>query len=169
MGSYYIPPVNFGLVEDNLYRSGHPNELNFPFLEKLHLKKILYLSPETPPQAFKTFVDDQGINLQQVGLGEEPRQTASWSPMEEEQVLIALKETLDTERNYPLCLMDSVGRNRVGIVVGCLRKLQRWNLTSIFEEYRRCAGSKVRVLNEQFIELFDTDLVTLDLHHPPWL
>jgi protein tyrosine/serine phosphatase len=40
------------------------------------------------------------------------------------------------ERNYPLCLMDNVGRNRVGIVVGCLRKLQRWNLTSIFEEYR---------------------------------
>ena len=35
------------------------------------------------------------------------------------------------------------GGAQVGIVVGCLRKLQRWNLTSIFEEYRRCAGSKV--------------------------
>lgn len=31
-----------------------------------------------------------------------------------------------------------------GTVIGCLRKLQRWNLTSIFEEYRRYAGSKVR-------------------------
>jgi tyrosine-protein phosphatase OCA1 len=75
-----------------------------------------------------------------------------------------------TENHYPLCLMDSVGRNRVGIVVGCLRKLQRWNLTSIFEEYRRYAGSKVRVLSEQFIELFDTDLVTFsNARVPAWL
>lgn len=45
--------------------------------------------------------------------------------------------------------------------MGCFRKLQRWSLTSIFEEYRRYAGSKVRILNEQFIELFDTDLVRI--------
>ena len=70
----------------------------------------------------------QGIDLQLLGLAEEGRQTASWSPMAEEHVLDALHQILDTERNYPLCLMDSVGRNRVGIVVGCLRKLQRWNL-----------------------------------------
>ena len=49
----------------------------------------------------------------------------------------------------------------IGTVVGCFRKLQRWSLTSIFEEYRRYAGSKVRILNEQFIELFDTDLVRI--------
>lgn len=57
----------------------------------------------------------------------------------------------------------------VGTIVGCLRKLQRWNLTSIFEEYRRYAGPKVRVLNEQFIELFDTDLVRVPIDHPKWL
>mmetsp|Transcript_5281 Transcript_5281/g.12692 ORF Transcript_5281/g.12692 Transcript_5281/m.12692 type:complete len:171 (+) Transcript_5281:247-759(+) len=170
MGSYYIPPVNFGLVEDNLYRSGQPNELNFPFLEKLHLKKILYLSPDAPPASFQTFVIDQGIDLQQLGGAGEDRQSALWSPLSEEVVLTSLQQILDTESNYPLCLMDSVGRNRVGIVVGCLRKLQRWNLTSIFEEYRRYAGSKVRILNEQFIELFDTDLVTVNpAKKPKWL
>lgn len=47
-----------------------------------------------------------------------------------------------------------------GTVVGCFRKLQKWNLTSILEEYRRFAGSKGRILNEQFIELFDIDLVS---------
>lgn len=45
-------------------------------------------------------------------------------------------------------------------MVGCFRKLQKWNLTSILEEYRRFAGSKGRILNEQFIELFDIDLVS---------
>ena len=29
---------NFGHVEEGLYRSGQPNEFNFPFLEKLQLK-----------------------------------------------------------------------------------------------------------------------------------
>mmetsp|Transcript_19420 Transcript_19420/g.47176 ORF Transcript_19420/g.47176 Transcript_19420/m.47176 type:complete len:171 (+) Transcript_19420:35-547(+) len=170
MGSYYIPPVNFGLVEDNLYRSGQPVELNHPFLEKLNIKKILYFSSEPPPPGFQSFVSDQGIELLQLGAAMEEQKSSLWSPMSEEVVLQALREILDVENNYPICLIDSVGRNRVGIVVGCLRKLQRWNLTSIFEEYRRYAGSKVRILNEQFIELFDTDLVTFDQgHKPQWL
>ncbi|KAJ3365129.1 Multidrug resistance protein 1 [Allomyces javanicus] len=72
-------------------------------------------------------------------------------------------------RNYPLIIMCNLGRHRTGTVVGCLRKLQRWNLTSIFEEYRRYAGPKVRLLNEQFIELFDTDLCRVPVDPPPWL
>lgn len=62
--------------------------------------------------------------------------------------------------NYPLIVMCNQGRHRTGTVVGCFRKLQSWNLTSIFEEYRRFAGPKVRILSEQFIELFDVELVT---------
>jgi len=34
------------MVEVDLYRSGHPNELNFPFLEKLGLKTVIYLASE---------------------------------------------------------------------------------------------------------------------------
>lgn len=46
----FIPPLNFGMVEEGVYRSGAPNELNFPFLEQLHLKTILYLAPDDPDQ-----------------------------------------------------------------------------------------------------------------------
>ena len=53
-------------------------------------------------------------------------------------MLDALHQILDTERNYPLCLMDSVGRNQVGIVVGCLRKLQRWVSGSCCWHAMRC-------------------------------
>lgn len=53
--------------------------------------------------------------------------------------------------------------------MGCLRKLQRWTISSIFEEYRRYAGSKVRQMNEQFIELFDIDLVHVPQNGPKWL
>jgi len=40
-------------------------------------------------------------------------------------------------------------------LVGCLRKLQKWSLTSVFDEYRRFAGKAARVADQQFIELFD--------------
>ncbi len=77
--SQLIPPFNFGWVEEDLYRCGHPNELNFPFLEKLNLKAcaarrrapprttltlcalqvIIYLASETPSQQIMNFIDDQ--------------------------------------------------------------------------------------------------------------
>ena len=112
-------------------------------------------------------------------------------PITEEVVLEALEIILNP-RSYPMIVMCNLGRHRTGIkrqfsfmlfslqikffsflnkgtIVGCLRKLQKWNLTSIFEEYRRYAGPKVRVLNEQFIELFDTDLVRVPVNRPKWL
>lgn len=123
------------------------------------------------------FIEDQSIRLHHLG--------AAWDPISEEVVLEALESILDP-RNYPLIVMCNLGRHRtgpscpsrlierfklneIGTVVGCLRKLQKWSLTAIFEEYRRYAGSKVRVLNEQFIELFDTDLVRLPTNAPPWI
>jgi protein tyrosine/serine phosphatase len=50
--------------------------------------------------------------------------------------------------------MCNLGRHKTGIVIGCFRKLQNWNLTSILSEYRRFALNKVKFDNEQFIELF---------------
>ncbi|KAM9998045.1 hypothetical protein ACTFIY_007684 [Dictyostelium cf. discoideum] len=185
--AHHIPPLNFGMVADDLYRSGQPNELNFPFLEKLQLKKIIFLAPDDPSQQLsnntlpliidifsnnnnnnnnysQNFVEDQDIEL--IHLGMDTHQNP-WNPISEEIVISALKIILNPD-NYPLHIMCNLGRHRTGTVVGCLRKLQRWNLTSIFEEYRRFAGSKVKLLNEQFIELFDTDLVTYN-NAPQWL
>ncbi|KAI3660086.1 hypothetical protein MP638_002428 [Amoeboaphelidium occidentale] len=161
----YIPPINYGMIEDDLYRSGLPNELNFPFLEKLGLRTVVYLAPEEPHQKFLNFVDDQEINLEQLGS---VTNSSAWDPVSEEVVLEALEFILNPN-NYPLMVMCNLGRHRTGTIVGCLRKLQRWSLTSIFEEYRRFTGSKVRVLNEQFIELFDTDLVRIPPNRPSWL
>ena len=82
----------------------------------------------------------------------------------------------------PALLVCRTGRYVTGVVVGCLRKLQRWSLASIFEEYRRfaVAGSGqgqytyMQQQHEQFIELFDCDLVapsgdTSDDSIPPFL
>ncbi|KAJ1562877.1 Coatomer subunit beta' [Nowakowskiella sp. JEL0078] len=144
------------MVEEDLYRSGQPNELNFPFLEKLGLKTVVFVAPEEPNQRFINFLDDQDINLHHLGSNSAVN---TWDPISEEVVLEALNLILDPG-SYPLMIMCNLGRHRTGTVVGCLRKLQRWNLTSIFEEYRKYAGPKVR-----FIELFDTDLVGIPVPH----
>ncbi|CAJ0882152.1 8876_t:CDS:2 [Entrophospora sp. SA101] len=159
---HFIPPLNYGMIEEDLYRSGQPNELNFPFLEKLGLKTVVWLAPEEPNQRFINFIDDQEIHFYHLGVISST--TNAWDPITEEVVLEALELILNSH-NYPMIIMCNLGRHRTGTIVGCLRKLQRWNLTSIFEEYRRYAGPKVRVLNEQFIELFDTDLKTDGLKH----
>eukprot|EP00002_Diphylleia_rotans_P035290 TRINITY_DN7688_c0_g1_i1.p1 TRINITY_DN7688_c0_g1~~TRINITY_DN7688_c0_g1_i1.p1 ORF type:complete len:177 (+),score=33.64 TRINITY_DN7688_c0_g1_i1:51-581(+) len=167
MSSFYIPPMNFGLVEEDLYRSGFPNELNFPFLERLKLKTIIFLGPDEPSGPLVNFVEDQGINLETI-LGGTDTPKNPWQPMTEEEVVKALSLLLNKE-HYPLLIMCNLGRHHTGTICGCFRKLQRWNLTSILEEYRRFAGSKVRLMSEQFIELFDTDLVAIPSEAPSWL
>ena len=152
----FIPPQNFGMVECDLYRSGAPTELNFPFLEKLQLRKIIYLAPDECSEMFLNWLAEQQIEL--IQLGDDAGHRSPWKPVSEDVVVQGLHLLLDPQ-NYPLLVMCNLGRHRTGTMIGCLRKLQGWNLTSILEEYRRHAGSKFRLLNEQFIELFDCDLV----------
>jgi len=46
----YYPPQNFGMVEEDLYRSSLPTSVNFPFLDTLKLKTIIYLSSDDPSE-----------------------------------------------------------------------------------------------------------------------
>lgn len=168
VGGSLIPPTNFGIVEEDLYRSGMANELNFPFLERLQLKTIIYLASGEVSEKLADFIDDQGIDLIPLTPDEEDAGPA-WKPMSEEVVLSAMELLLDPNM-YPIYVMCSQGRHRTGTVMGCLRKLQRWSLSSIFEEYHRFADAKGRLANEQFIELFDTDLVNIPSSATPtWL
>ncbi len=121
-----------------------------------------------------------------------PHQPSPWRPNWEDMAHQALNIILDVS-NYPVLIVCNLGRHRTGwipsftffstkhlltcllyfassgTVIGCLRKLQHWNIVSVFEEYRRYAGDKSRVQNEQFIELFDTDLVHIPENSPQWL
>ena len=57
-------------------------------------------------------------------------------------VVNALKSILDVT-NLPLLITAEEGSIKTEIVVACLRKKQKCNLSSIFEEYRRYDGCKV--------------------------
>lgn len=45
--------------------------------------------------------------------------------------------------------------------------MQRWNFATILLEYRHFAGNRARATNERFVEMFDTDLITVDAEEAP--
>ncbi|KAL3521905.1 hypothetical protein ACH5RR_014739 [Cinchona calisaya] len=145
------PPLNFSMVDYGVYRSGFPDYANFPFLRTLGLRSIIYLCPEPYPVANAEFLKANGIRLFQFGIegSKEP-----FVNIPEDSIREALEVVLD-EKNRPLLIHCKRGKHRTGCLVGCLRKLQKWCLTSIFDEYQRYAADKARVSDQRFIELFD--------------
>ncbi|CAN8260617.1 unnamed protein product [Cochlearia groenlandica] len=51
----------------------------------------------------------------------------------------------------------STTMHRTSCLVGCLRKVQRWCLSSVLEEYQKNAGLKWRQRDMKFIETFDIE------------
>ncbi|KAJ9136407.1 hypothetical protein P3X46_033490 [Hevea brasiliensis] len=147
----FVPPLNFAMVDIGIFRSGFPDSANFGFLESLGLRSIVYLCPEPYPEANYEFLKANGIRLFQFGIEmcKEP-----FVNIPEETIRKALKVVLDV-RNHPVLIHCKRGKHRTGCLVGCLRKLQRWYLSSIFDEYQRFAAAKARVSDQRFIEMFD--------------
>ncbi|KAJ6363874.1 hypothetical protein OIU76_028913 [Salix suchowensis] len=63
-----VPPLNFGMVDNGMLRSGFPDSANFSFLQSLGLRSVLYLCPEPHPEANSEFLKDNGIQPFQFGI-----------------------------------------------------------------------------------------------------
>lgn len=164
-----VPPLNFCPVEKNLYRSGQPSALNHSFLEQLHLKSIIWLAIEDPQDNFLKFIEDNKINFF-CNLGYDSMDSNAWDGLSESSIKQAL-EIIADKRHHPLLVCCGMGRHRTGTVIGCLRKLQGWNLASVSEEYRRFTGPKGgRILVELLIEAFDVSTIKINRKYAPdWL
>ncbi|KAI8002056.1 Tyrosine-protein phosphatase DSP1 [Camellia lanceoleosa] len=145
------PPLNFAMVDYGVFRSGFPESANFSFLQTLGLRSIVYLCQEPYPEANLRFLNANGIQLFQLGIDgcKEP-----FANIPEDKIREALKVVRDI-KSHPLLIHCKRGKHRTGCLVGCLRKLQRWCLSSIFDEYHRFAADKTRLSDQTFIELFD--------------
>lgn len=161
-----VPPLNFSMVDYGVFRSGFPDSANFSFLQTLGLRSIIYLCPEPYPVPNLEFLNANGIQLFQFNIeGSKPQQFCGQEPfvnIPEDLIREALKLVLD-EKNRPLLIHCNRGKHRTGCLVGCMRKFQKWCLTSIFDEYHRFAGDKARVSDQRFMELFDRS----SLKQPP--
>ncbi|KAI9269075.1 tyrosine phosphatase family-domain-containing protein [Phascolomyces articulosus] len=150
-----IPPENFNMVCEHVYRSSFPKKKHFRFLQKLKLKSVLTLILEDYPEQNMKFLEERGIKFLQFGIAgnKEP-----FVQIPEDKISAALAAILD-KRNHPMLIHCNKGKHRTGCLIGCLRKLQNWSHTSIFDEYRRFSHPKSRSMDQQFIELYDTNQV----------
>lgn len=65
-------------------------------------------------------------------------------------IAAALSAVLD-RRNHPMLIHCNKGKHRTGCLVGCLRKVQRWAFSSIFDEYIRFSYPKARMMDQQVL------------------
>ncbi|KAF3991607.1 hypothetical protein FT663_01466 [Candidozyma haemuli var. vulneris] len=162
--SRIIPPLNFCPVEKQLYRSGQPSVINQSFLQELNLKTIIWLASEEPAEEFLDYCSRSNINIEFVGMINDYNYSNinPWDSLDERTIKNAL-ELMCNKDNYPLLVCCGMGRHRTGAVIGCLRRLQGWNLASVSEEYRRFAGARGgRILVELLIESFDVSTVEVE-------
>jgi len=120
---------NFAQVCPGIYRSSFPTKKNFKFLKHLGMRSILTLVLEDYTEANKQFNKENGIKLLQFGV---PGNKEPFVDIPEHHIRSALTELLD-ERNHPILIHCNKGKHRTGCLVGCLRKLCRWNLCTILE------------------------------------
>jgi tyrosine-protein phosphatase SIW14 len=81
----------------------------------------------------------------------------------QDQIADALEKALDP-RNHPILVHCNKGKHRVGCLIGILRKYHCWSMASIFDEYRRFAGQKLCIADQEvklrlikYIEQFKLD------------
>lgn len=97
-----LPPINFAMVDTGVYRSGYPSEENLPFLARLGLRSIVYLSTEKYPTANQQFVEQSSIRVFDFGI--EGKDTGDvYRDIPEQTIRQALKVVLDTA-NHPLLI-----------------------------------------------------------------
>ena len=158
--SHATPPITFARVTPGVYRSGFPTTRNLHFLKRLGLKTMIKLDHDAYHDETNQWIADCGIEVVKcdVKANKEPFIIA-----DPEEICKALRVLLDPAR-HPVLIHSLVGQARVGVVIGCLRRMQRWSLVAIFEEYRRFAGITSAQLDLQCIELFDTALVAANGH-----
>ncbi|XWS58840.1 hypothetical protein CRYUN_Cryun08bG0068300 [Craigia yunnanensis] len=154
------PPPNFSMVEEGIYRSSFPQPCNFAFLETLNLRSIIYLCPEPYPEENLEFLRSHNIRLFQFGI--EGKTEPSVATLKD-AIRAALKILIDV-RNHNVLIHCKRGKHRTGSLVGCLRKLQNWCLSSVFEEYQNFAGIKSRTADLRFIETFEIACLRQCLH-----
>ncbi|KAL6501452.1 hypothetical protein OROGR_026585 [Orobanche gracilis] len=147
-----LPPLNFSVVVDKLiYRSAFPEPCNFSFLESLKLRSVIYLCSGFYPKENLQFLRSNNIKLFQLGIDGKDEETF---PIPWSAITNALK-IINDEKNYPLLIHCKAGMHRTGCLVGALRRLHKWCLTPLLEEYRKFAGKRFREVDLKFLTEYD--------------
>ncbi|CAI1883073.1 hypothetical protein SEUBUCD646_0C01620 [Saccharomyces eubayanus] len=202
-----VPPANFGIAEEGIYRCSKVETLNLSFLETLNLKTVIFIGGQEPSKFFKDFFtrssikwivlrmsdfsaaavpvksspapnenlypnNDSNQSLLDKKKTENSRafQNSRTDPMIRDEVSYHLSDnddlmlikstclkrtfkTLLNIDNYSVLLVD-----KTALVIGILRKIQKWNIASIINEYRLFSGKNRNYFAETFLEIISINI-----------
>jgi tyrosine-protein phosphatase SIW14 len=149
----FIAPENFSMVEKGVYRSAFPRSKHLSFLRRLKLKTVFPLVLEDYQEQLVEFFKKSGISVKAHGVD---GNKGPFKGIDIDTFSDALRDILD-ESNRPCLIHCNKGKHRTGCVVGCLRKVRGWALSSIVDEYIIFSCPKSRLEDQRFIESFDLD------------
>ncbi|RLN89104.1 hypothetical protein BBJ28_00006554 [Nothophytophthora sp. Chile5] len=174
------PPLFFEIVEDQVYRSNKCDASSFPFLATLELNTVVYLSYDDLSRDLAAFFAEKEINVVRILLllhlhGVSPSAELDFDGGLRGQML-AEKIHLGMKYRTASSQWKGISEGMAKEAIECILDQRRHPILvmckydSLFlPSYRNIAGSvKTRFENEQFIELFDVDLVTLPQQLPLW-
>ncbi|KAL4938994.1 hypothetical protein BDV06DRAFT_199737 [Aspergillus oleicola] len=149
-------PENFGEVVKGVYRSSFPQTWNLSALKTLGLRTIITLVDEPLSQSFQNFIKENGINHHVVPF------IANKDPAVKTPACVVnvILRIMLNKSNHPMLIHCNKGKHRSGCVVACFRKLQGWDRQKIIEEYVRHSRPKQRVLDEVFIQEYDSSALS---------
>ncbi|CAD6572417.1 MAG: hypothetical protein TREMPRED_000543 [Tremellales sp. Tagirdzhanova-0007] len=165
-----IPPDNVP-TNDVLYRGSLPAARNLPFIRRLRLRSIIYLSKKqlAADDGLIRWAENREVQVKWIrveSMGEEGL------GMGRSEVGEVLKMILNPSM-YPLYLADLDGVSHTTLVVACLRKLQGWHLDSIVNEICRFEPDHEDLPLVSFITSYlastDSSLTLPPSPYPTWL
>ncbi|KAI9684092.1 MAG: hypothetical protein M1829_003362 [Trizodia sp. TS-e1964] len=148
-----VPPLSFAMVSPGLYRSGHPLEINFPMLENLHLRTIVYLADQEYAEENIAWCAQHNIQIYHFRMRNVRDPSRDYKPA----LIVSALKIVEDRRNFPILLHSNKGKHRVGVLVGCMRKVHDgWSMPAIHAEYDRFSGEKGEA-DLEFIQGFELE------------
>lgn len=168
-----VPPQGFVTVQSgSLYRALDTINLDgdhLPFIKRLHLGSCMVLTTTPLNEDFLSFLENEEIAVYSILSTNQPQNEdflTSGAPfglstvgMSEDWMKRAL-ELLFSLSRHPVLMVGSTSSCVDAALISCLRRVQRWGLSSVLAEFRQLTGRKIFDL-EQFIEFFDVSVVRI--------
>ena len=148
------PPDAFGIVTQSILRCGAISPTNFNFLSLYDFKTVLLINEDKPIQRIIDYLKSRNTKYTRIGIYSQ-RSSLQWRTQLDE-----LLEYILNHDNQPM-LISSSSTLHLCTIIGCLRKIQGWDLCSIMEEFRRFTPEQPFSLYKNYIEMFDFDLVNI--------
>ncbi|AET40865.1 Oca4p Ecym_7007 [Eremothecium cymbalariae DBVPG len=181
-----VPPANFGIAEEGIYRCSRIETINLSFLEVLTLKSIVFVGGQEPSKFFREFFERCNVQLfvikrvQTSSTLAPPRnsvtkeqpveesdfssgcQSVSQYKLSDSDDLMIIKST-SLQKIFRL-IMDTTNHNtllvdKTSVVIGLLRRILKWNISSIISEYRLYTGKNSNYFAETFLEVINVNII----------